>query len=69
MKHKKKKNKKETCYEGEKGADQADQEDQEEDETMILVWSFLPAARTASQQLVCIVRNWENDRLGFKMRV
>ena len=60
MKHKKKKNKKETCYEGEKGADQ-------EDETMILVWSFLPAARTASQQLVCIVRNWENDRLGLKM--
>ena len=61
MKHKKKKNKKETCYEGEKGADQ------EEDETMILVWSFLPAARKASQQLVCIVRNWENDRLGLKM--
>ena len=48
MKHKKKKNKKETCYGGEKGADQ------EEDETMILVWSFLPAAREDSKSTTCL---------------
>ena len=41
MKKRKKKKNRKTRYEGEKGAEQGD-------ETMILVWSFLPAARAAN---------------------
>ena len=36
----------------EKGAEQGD-------ETMILVWSFLPVARAASHKLVCLLPNLE----------